>query len=136
MMERLFLDTNIVIDLLAKRVPFYKEAQDLFTLGDKKEVQLFISALTFANPYYSISKHHKAVETRRHLANFKVLVTVLPIDNKIIELSLASEFADFEDGLQYFTALEHNVDILITRNKKDFRNAQIPILSAGEYLSK
>lgn len=135
-MERLFLDTNIVIDLLAKRVPFYQEAQELFTLGDQKEVQLFISALTFANAYYSISKHHKAVDTRRYLANLKVLVTVLPIDNKIIELSLASDFTDFEDGLQYFTALEHKIDILITRNKKDFKNTQIPVLSSGEFLSK
>lgn len=135
-MERLFLDTNIVIDLLAKRVPFYQEAQELFTLGDQKEVQLFISAVTFANVYYSIRKHHKAVDTRRYLANFKVLVTVLPIDNKIIELSLASDFTDFEDGLQYFTALEHKIDILITRNKKDFKNAKIPVLSGGEFLSK
>lgn len=136
MMERLFIDTNIVIDLLAKRAPFYKEAQDLFTLADKKEVQLFISALTFANAYYSISKHHKEVDTRRHLANFKVLVTILPVEDKIIDLSLASDFADFEDGLQYFTALEHGTDAFITRNKKDFKSSQIPVLSAGEYLRK
>ncbi|GMQ30463.1 PIN domain-containing protein [Algoriphagus confluentis] len=135
-MERLFIDTNIVIDLLARREPFFREAQDLFTLGDQKKVQLLISALTFANAYYSISKHHKEVEARRHLANFKVLVTILPIDNKIIDLSLASEFADFEDGLQYFTAIENSSDLIITRNKKDFRDSQIPVLSAGEYLRK
>lgn len=135
-MERLFIDTNIVIDLLARREPFFREAQDLFTLGDQKKVQLLISALTFANAYYSISKHHKEVEARRHLANFKVLVTILPIDNKIIDLSLASEFVDFEYGLQYFTAVENSSDIIITRNKKDFRDSQIPVLSAGEYLRK
>lgn len=76
------------------------------------------------------------MDTRRYLANFKVLVTVLPIDNKIIELSLASDFPDFENSLQYITALEHNIDILITRNKKDFKNAQIPVLSGAEFLSK
>ena len=49
-MENIFVDTNIVIDLLAKREPFYKEAQDLFTLGDKNEVNLFISSLTLQTP--------------------------------------------------------------------------------------
>jgi len=135
-MERVFVDTNIVIDLLAKRESFYRDAQDLFTLGDRNEVQLFISALTFANAYYSILKHHKEVDARKFLRNFKVLITILPIDDKIIGLALASEFSDFEDGLQYYTALEHNTDVILTRNKKDFKSSLIPVLSAGEYLKK
>ena len=56
-MEKVFVDANIVIDLLAKREPFYKDAQDLFTLSDKKEIELQISSLTFANAYYSIVRH-------------------------------------------------------------------------------
>ncbi len=135
-MEKVFVDTNIIIDLLAKREPFYKDAQDLFTLSDKKEIQLCISSLSFANAYYSIAKHHKEVDAKKYLAKFKVLFTVLPLEDKSIELALASEFNDFEDGLQYFTAMDNDADIIITRNKKDFKNSKIPVLTAGEYLKK
>jgi len=135
MMERVFVDTNIVIDLLAKR-EFFHDAQALFTLADRKEIEICISSLTFANAYYSITRHHKDVDTRKYLGKFKVLVTVLPLEDKAIELSLASDFGDFEDGLQYFTAMDHRVDVIITRNKRDFKNAKIPVLNAGEYLKK
>ncbi len=135
-MENIFVDTNIVIDLLAKREPFYKEAQDLFTLGDKKEVNLFISSLTFANAYYSIVRHHKEVDAKKYLSKFKVLVTILSLEDKAIELALASNFKDFEDGLQYFTAMDNEADVIITRNKKDFANAKIPVMTAEEYLSR
>ena len=135
-MENIFVDTNVVIDLLAKREPFYKEVQDLFTLSDKKEVQLFISSLTFANVYYSIARHHKEVDAKKYLSKFKVLVKILSLEDKAIELALASDFKDFEDGLQYFVAIDNEADVIITRNKKDYTNSKIPVITAGEYLSK
>ena len=61
-MEKIFLDTNIVLDLLEKREEFYKEAQELFTLGDKKKVTLYVSALTIANVHYLLFKHLKMEE--------------------------------------------------------------------------
>lgn len=135
-MENVFVDTNIIIDLLAKREPFYEDAQDLFTLGDKKEIQLCISSLSFANTYYSIARHHKGIDAKKYLAKFKVLVKVLPLEDKSIELALASDFIDFEDGLQYFTAMENESDVIITRNKKDFKKSIIPVLTAGEYMRR
>jgi predicted nucleic acid-binding protein len=135
-MENIFVDTNIIIDLLAKREQFYKDAQDLFTLSDKKEIQLCISSLSFANAYYSIIKHYKDIDAKKYLAKFKVLVKVLPLDDKAIELALASDFNDFEDGLQYFVAMDNESDIIITRNKKDFKNSKIPVMTAGEYIRK
>lgn len=135
-MENVFVDTNIIIDLLAKRDPFYIDAQNLFTLSDKKELQLCISSLSFANAYYSIVKHHKDIDAKKYLAKFKVLVKILPLEDKAIELALASNFNDFEDGLQYFVAMDNESDIIITRNKKDFKNSKIPVMTAGEYLRK
>ncbi|MFZ4649013.1 MAG: type II toxin-antitoxin system VapC family toxin [Patescibacteria group bacterium] len=135
-MDKVFVDTNVVIDLLAKREPFYKDAQDLFTLSDKKEIELQISSLTFANAYYSIVKHYKAIDVKKYLLKFKVLVNILPLEDKAIELALASDFGDFEDGLQYFVAMDYEADIIITRNKKDFKNSKIPVMTAGEYLKR
>jgi len=135
-MDRLFIDTNIVIDLLQKRESFYVEAQELFTLGDDKKVKLFISSLTIANAHFLLSKHYNTHDARKILAKFKVLVDVLPLDDKVIELALTSDQKDFEDAIQYYTAIENNTDIIITRNKKDFKKLNIPILTAKEYLKR
>ncbi len=134
-MSRILVDTNIVIDLLAKRKEFYEEASELFSLSDKKEINLTISSLTFANTNYILSKQKSPKQAREILRKFKVLVEILNLNDKIIELALSDElFPDFEDGLQYYSAIENNVDMILTRNKKDFKNSKIPVLTAREYL--
>lgn len=135
-MNRVLVDTNIVIDLLAKREDFYDEAAELFSLSDKKELKLVISSLTFANTNYVLSKQKSAKEAREILRKFKVLVEIINLDDKIIELALSNdEFSDFEDGLQYYSALENSVNLILTRNKRDFKNSKIPVLTAKEYLA-
>ena len=136
-MTKLLVDTNIVIDLLTKRAEFYEEAAVLFSSADKKEVRLAISSLTFANTNYILSKFTTPKQSREILRKFKVLVEILNLDDKIIELALSDDdFPDFEDGLQYYSAIENQIDVIITRNKKDFKNSQISVLTAKEYLSK
>jgi len=133
-MDRILVDTNIVLDLLARRQEFIIEAQELFTLSDKKELKLYVSSLTFANTYYILSQKMKLGNARKILRKFKVLVEVLPMDDKIINLSLESDFKDFEDAIQYHTAIENEVNIIITRNLKDFKTAKIPVLTAKDYI--
>ena len=133
-MDKILVDTNIVIDLLAKRNKFILEAQELFSLSDKKEIKLYVSSLTFANTNYILSQSLKIDNARKILRKFKVLVEVLPMDDKIINLSLASDFNDFEDAIQYYTAIENNLDLIVTRNLKDFRLSKIPVLTAKDYL--
>ena len=134
-MQNVFIDTNIVIDLLSKRKEFYKPASWLFTLSDNKEVILAISSLTFANTYYLLSKELDTEKVKEILRKFKLLVKVLPMDDKIIDLSLNSGFKDFEDAIQYFTALESKFEIIITRNLKDFKLSKIPVMTANDYLA-
>ncbi len=135
-MTRLYIDTNIIIDLLAKRQPFYQSAADIFSIADQREVKLSVSSLTFANTNYILSKHKSRIQTKEILRKFKILVRVIKLDAKIVELALNdSDFSDFEDALQYFTALENKQDILITRNLKDFKNAKLPVMTAEEYLT-
>lgn len=135
-MEKLLVDTNIVIDLLSKRDDFFQEAQELFTLADHKKVELFVSALTFANTHYLLAKHQKLDEARKTLIKFKVLVVVSSLNDKIVELALVSDFKDFENAIQYHTAIENGIDIIITKNKKDFKNSKLPIMTAKEYLNR
>ncbi len=133
-MDKILVDTNIVIDLLAKRDKFLIEAQELFTLSDRKKVKLYVSSLTFANTHYILSQSLKIENSRKILRRFKVLVEVLPMDDKIIDLSLDSEFKYFEDAIQYYTALENNLELILTRNLKDFKLSKIPVLTAKDYL--
>ncbi|RYM35546.1 PIN domain-containing protein [Brumimicrobium glaciale] len=135
-MSRLLIDTNIVIDLLSRREKFYDEAADLFSRADKKELKLTTSTLTIANTNYILSKFKSAKEAREILRKFKVLVELLALDDKVTELALSDEdFPDFEDGLQYYSAIENQIDVIITRNKKDFKNSKIPVMTAREFLA-
>jgi len=135
-MSRILIDTNIVIDLLSQREKFYDDAANLFSRADKKELELTISSLTFANTNYILTKLKSAKKTREILRKFKVLVELLTLDDKITELALSDEnFQDFEDGLQYYSAIENKVDVIVTRNKKDFKNSKIPVLTAKEFLA-
>jgi len=133
-MKNLFLDTNIILDLLAHRMPFYTEAAKLFSLADKKKLKLSISSLYLADAHYILSKQNPEMETRNILRKFKVLVNVLPLDDKITDLALNSEFRDFEDAIQYYTAIENDQDIIITRNQQDFKESKIPVMTAGEFI--
>ncbi len=133
-MKELFLDTNIFLDLLADRMPFYTEAAKLFSLADKKKIKLSVSSLCLADANYILSRQNPEMEVRKILRKFKVLVNVLPLDDKIIDLALNSDFKDFEDAIQYFTAIENDQDIIITRNQPDFKESKIPVMTAGEFI--
>ncbi len=134
-MKSLFVDTNIVIDLLAKRELHYLDAAKLFSLADRGKITLCVSSLSFANANYILTKLKNAKEARTILVKFKVLVTVSNLSDKIVELALNdASFKDFEDGLQYYTAIESNCTIIITRNLKDYRAANIPVMTAAQYL--
>ncbi|MEZ4889701.1 MAG: PIN domain-containing protein [Crocinitomicaceae bacterium] len=134
-MNRVFVDTNIILDLLEKRADFYEEAQELFTLADRNEIKLYVSALTIANVHFLLYRHLK-MEARKVLSKFKVLVEVLPTTDKILDLALTSNQKDFEDAIQYYTAIEFGMEIIITRNKKDFKNLTLPILTAKEFMNR
>ncbi|MDB4583592.1 PIN domain-containing protein [Draconibacterium sp.] len=135
-MNNLLIDTNIILDLLAKRDPFYEGAVQIFSLADKNKLTLGISSLSFANTNYVLSKLKSKQEAREIIRKFKVLVNVLSLNDKIIELALNdSAFDDFEDGLQYYTAIENNQDYIITRDLKDFKSSKIPVMTAQEFLS-
>lgn len=135
-MKKLLIDTNIVIDLLGKRPDFYSESAKLFSEADKNNLSLTISSLTFANTHYVLKRMKSDKEAREILRKFKVLVEILPLNDKVIELALSDNlFPDFEDGMQYYSALENEVDVIITRNKKDFKNSKIPVLTAQEFIS-
>ena len=135
MKKRVFVDTDIIYDLLGKRDPFYVAAAQLFTLADEGKVQIYISALSLANLHYLISKQRTEEEAKEILRKFKVLVHVAPLNDKIIDLALNSEFSDFEDAIQYYSALQNEIEVLLTRNLKDYKKAHITVLTAQDFIN-
>jgi predicted nucleic acid-binding protein len=135
MKRKVFVDTDIIYDLLAKRDPFYLPAARLFTLADEGKIQIYISALSIPNIHYLISKLTSAEEAKQILRKLKVIVHITALDEKIIDLALNSDFSDFEDAIQYFSALQNNIDVLLTRNLKDYKKAQISVLTAQDFIN-
>lgn len=133
-MDKVFVDTDIALDLLGERKPYYEAAAILFSLADKGSLKIYIASLSFSNLHYLLSRQYSAAESRRILNRFKVLVNVLSVDDKIIDLALNSSFGDFEDAIQYYTAIENSLKVLLTRNTKDYKKADIAVMTPQVYL--
>ena len=136
-MKKTLVDTNVVLDLLAKREPFDVESRQLFSLADMGQIELVISSLSIVNAHYVLNEVMKIKDSRSIIGKFKVLVKSYELNDKIIELALNdNRIKDFEDGIQYYTALESQCKSIVTRNLRDFKNSAIPIFTPKEYLTK
>ena len=132
--DKVFLDADVILDLLTQREPHFAPAAALFLSIQNKELTAATSPVVIANIFYILSKHlgrERAVQSIRKLRS---LVRVLNCGERVIDLALASGFTDFEDAIQYCTALEHKIDILITRNVQDYKTAAITIITPLEYI--
>ncbi len=129
-MKRIFIDTNVIIDLLADRTPFADHAAILFQLAKENKIRIFVSAISFNNTYYilrKVSTHKKVINL---LSEIEEYVGIQELNREIIGKSLKSGFNDFEDSIQYYSAVQlGNIDIFTTRNVKDFKKSEIPVLS-------
>ncbi len=131
--KRVLLDTNIIIDLLAKREPFDEDARKLFSYADKGKVVLYTSALSIANVNFVLQRQKNPADARQILRKLKLLIKTLCLDEKIINLALNDDvFKDFEDTLQYYSALENKIEIIVTRNIRDFDKSKLPVMTAGQ----
>jgi predicted nucleic acid-binding protein len=134
-MTKIFLDTNVMLDLLGERIPFFESIAKIATLADQKKLTLVVSPLSFTTVEYVLNKFESSESVLNKLRRFKILCQVCEVNEDIIEKGLNSNFNDFEDAVQYFTAIQSNCAIIITRNGKGFKNSSIPIMTAEEYLS-
>jgi predicted nucleic acid-binding protein len=133
-MERIFVDTDVCLDLLTGRQPHNIFAAQLFSLADLKQLELCVSSLAFSNLNYILSRQYSQAESRKILLKFRTLVTVLAVSEKTVESALLSDFKDLEDGLQHQTALEFGIETIITRNLKDYKRADTVVMTAEQYL--
>lgn len=134
-MTDLFIDIDVIIDFLIDRKPHSREAAVIFTFIDQKKIKGYASSLTFSNLYYVLRKiesHNKVKSKLESLSNF---IGILKVEKQTIKEALESDFPDFEDTIQYFSALDSKkIDVIITRNTKDYKKSDIPVMTPGDYL--
>ncbi|MEO8116877.1 MAG: PIN domain-containing protein [Bacteroidota bacterium] len=134
MIKRIFIDANVMLDLLSERKPFYEAIAKIATLAEKGKLILFVSPISFAIVNYFLAKFESSEIARIKLRKFKIICGVSFINDQIVEKSLNSSFKDFEDALQYFCATESNCDVILTRNGKDYKKSLLPVMTADEFL--
>jgi len=133
-MQKILLDTNIIIDFLGERKGFYDPAAKIITLADKKKIKIYVSVVSMATAYYVLAKYENKKAALEKVRKFKVLCEISSMNNKVFEKALNAPFDDFEDALQYFSAVEDNCDLIVTRNEKDYKTALIPVMNPENYL--
>lgn len=131
-MKKVFLDTNIVADLFLKREPFCQNPLKLFTLGFHKKITLYVSSLSYATLAYLCRKMKKE-ERVLLFEKLRSLTVTTTVDRQTVDMALVSGFDDLEDAMQYYSAISSKVDVVLTRNKKDFVEANVPVMTPDEF---
>jgi predicted nucleic acid-binding protein len=135
-MKSVLIDTDVLLDFYLDRKPFSDDSLQLLLKCEQKQFRAFITPVIVANTYYILRRHathNFVVERLQILLN---TMTVLSMDQKQVLAALDSKFTDFEDALQYYSALNSNkIDAIITRNVKDFKKSALPVFSPTEFIA-
>ncbi|MEO6883032.1 MAG: PIN domain-containing protein [Bacteroidia bacterium] len=132
-MKKAFIDTNIIVDLIANRKPFSKYAVEIFNKAENKKIKLFTSSHSIATTHYLLKKYMDEKSLREVLYNLLDYLTVIPVSVDILKKGLRSKHKDFEDAIQILCASsEEKIDCIVTRNVKDFKNSEILVLTPDE----
>ncbi len=135
-MIKVFVDTNIIVDLIADRKPFSKFAIELFKKAENKEVMLYTSSHSLATTHYLLKKYLEEKQLRAVLYSLLDYLKIIAVDQDVIKKSLKSKHKDFEDAIQIFCSNTiSSMDYITTRNIKDFKSADIPVYAPDELLA-
>ncbi len=133
-MKKVLLNTNIILDFILYREEFYQDAEVIFEISSNQEIRSFISASSITDLFYIIKKQKDKDIAKRFLIDLTSFIQIANVDHIVIENALNSDLYDFEDAVQDCVAQINQIDIIITRNIKDFKKAKTKILSPKDFL--
>jgi predicted nucleic acid-binding protein len=134
-MKKVFVDTNILVDLIADRRPFSKFAIQIFSKAEERKLKLYTSSHSIATTHYLLKKYIDEKELRDILHNLLDYLNIIAIDQDVIKKGLRSKHKDFEDAIQIISAYSiEKLDCIVTRNIKDFKGSEIPVLTPDELI--
>jgi predicted nucleic acid-binding protein len=135
-MKSVLIDTDVLLDFYLDRKPFSEDSLQLLLKCEQKQFRAFITPVIVANTYYILRRHATHLYVVERLQILLDTISVLAMDQKQVLAALESKFTDFEDALQYFSAVNSNkIDAIITRNIKDFKKSALPVFTPQEYLA-
>lgn len=131
---RVLLDNDVVLDFLLVRQPFYTEADEIFIRLQNREFEAYISAITPINAFYTIRKEKGKDVALRAVEGLVKLVEVCRTNKSVLLDAFTLGFTDFEDAVQCASAIAENLDAIVTRNTKDYKDSIVKIYSPAEFL--
>ena len=132
---KVFFDTNVVLDVLLDRKPFYHDSVALWTMAEHGTITGVIAAISCTNIAYIITRLQHRTAARKALSALRDVFTIAATDAQVISQAMDARFDDFEDAVQYFTALHAGADSIVTRNAIHFPRSGCPVVSPTEFLA-
>src|ERR1035437_6309539 len=137
MLRSIFVDTNVLLDCLAMRQGFAEDAKAIWILAERGEVSAYVSAISFNNVYYFLRKiigHGSAMDA---LSRLRTVFTPVALDENVLAQAIRTPMADFEDAIQYFSAIRAEAQCVITRNAGHFpKSEDMPVVTPPEFLAQ
>ena len=134
MIKKVFIDTDIVLDVALAREPFFSASKIILAMAENNIIIGNISSNCIANIYYILKKSGGDNKARKFILNIVKYITVITIDHQNVLEALKSKFSDFEDALQHSSAVENRCEYIITRNIEDYKNSKIKVLLPEEFI--
>ena len=138
-MTKVLLDTNIILDIALARKPFFEDSSKIFMLIDEGGITGCLSATSITDIYYIATKETNRQISKNFIKDLIYIVDVVGVDKSIILNAIESDIKDFEDAVQTYSAKLNDIEILVTRNKSDYKNSGLIVLTPGElfdYINK
>ena len=134
---KVFIDSDIILDLLLEREGFYEYAALIFENSEKGNIYVFTSSISIANISYIIRKEIKnSKKVKEYIKNLIEFINILSVEESTIQEALETDFLDFEDSIQYITAVQNQMDYILTRNKKEYKTSSIKVYDSKEFYEK
>ena len=135
-MKKIFLDTNILLDVLLDRSPYVHPAQVIWSLAEKKKIRAAVSALSLRNVFFIIKKLSSSEKGYKAVETLVDLFQIVEVGSKMIQKALEIRLPDFEDAIQYYAALKFRAGVMISRDRSGFKASRIPIMDSAEFVAQ
>ncbi|ARV62251.1 twitching motility protein PilT [Nostocales cyanobacterium HT-58-2] len=133
---KILLDTNIIVDDALEREPFWEASEQILLLVEQGQVEGYVSASTFSDLYYIVRKARGRDWTQNYLRQLVTFCQIATVDEEVIRMALSTNIKDFEDAIQYSSAVINQLDAIVTRNSQDFPIATPRILTPGQLIQE
>jgi predicted nucleic acid-binding protein len=136
-MDTALIDTDVIVDFFYDRKPFSKYAATILSWCEEKKMVGYITPVICSNTYYLLRQTATHEKVMNKLMQLLAIVDIIQMDDQVVRSALISNFNDFEDALQHYAAVNHGkINVILTRNIKDFKNSTIGVMTPEDYITK